>query len=77
MSTNEAWSRGDAERLRHARSEAGLDILAVAKCACLSVAQVQQLEEGGDSCFYTLQIKRQAGHRVLTCVEALKNRDQG
>lgn len=77
MSTDEAWSRSDAERLRHARNDAGLDVPTLAKHACLSVAQVHQLEDGGDSCFYTPEIKRQAGIRALASAAALKLRGQG
>lgn len=55
----------DAQTLKNLRTEAGLDIAQLAAMANLSPGQVRQLEEGGDSNFYSPQIKAQSMRRVL------------
>lgn len=56
--------------LRELRQASGLEVSALAKTACLSLAQVEQLEQGGDGLFYNLTIKRQAYKRLLMILGA-------
>jgi hypothetical protein len=58
--------------LRQLREAAGVDILALARTACLSVAQVRHLEGVGEHgvMFYSPSIKRQAYKRVLMILGA-------
>jgi hypothetical protein len=61
----------DPHYLRQLREAAGMDMLVMARTACLSVAQVRQLEtEGSDSLFYSDAIKRQAYKRLLMILGA-------
>ncbi len=61
----------DPHYLRQLREAAGMDMLVLARTACLSVAQVRQLEtEGIDSLFYSDAIKRQAYRRLLMILGA-------
>jgi len=56
--------------LRQLRQAAGLDLVALARTACLSVAHVRHLEGEGDGVFYSQSIKRQAYKRVLMILGA-------
>lgn len=69
MKLNEAWNADDAKRLRQLREEVGWSLPDLARRACLSVAQVMQLEQGGDSHFYTAAIKQLAGRRAFLALE--------
>ena len=69
MKLNEAWNADDATRLQQLRVEAGWELPDLARRACLSVAQVTQLEQGGDSHFYTPAIKQLAGTRAVGALE--------
>jgi len=61
----------DPHYLRQLREAAGIDVVALAKTACLSVAQVRQLEtDDSDSLFYSDAIKRQAYKRLLMILGA-------
>ncbi len=61
----------DPHYLRQLREAAGMDHVVLAKTACLSVAQVRQLEtENSDSLFYSDAIKRQAYKRLLMILGA-------
>jgi hypothetical protein len=61
----------DPQYLRQLREAAGIDMVVLARTACLSVAQVRQLEsEGSDSLFYSDAIKRQAYKRLLMILGA-------
>lgn len=62
---NEVWSAADGEGLQRTRLAAGWDAPTLARRSSLSVAQVMQLEEGGDSHFYTPAIKHLAGRQAL------------
>ena len=62
-------SENDAEILRILREAAGLDLAQLAAMANLSPGQVRQLEEGGDSNFYSPQIKAQSMRRVLRLLQ--------
>ena len=56
----------DPTYLRQLREAAGMDLTVLARTACLSVAQVRQLEtENSDNFFYSEAIKRQAYKRLL------------
>ena len=59
----------DATALKSLREAAGLDIAQLASLANLSPGQVRQLEEGGDSNFYSPQIKSQSMRRVLRLLQ--------
>ena len=59
----------DAQTLKNLRTEAGLDIAQLAAMANLSPGQVRQLEDGGDSNFYSPQIKAQSMRRVLRLLQ--------
>jgi transcriptional regulator with XRE-family HTH domain len=59
----------DATALKNLREAAGLDIAQLAALANLSLGQVRQLEEGGDSHFYSPQIKSQSMRRVLRLLQ--------
>lgn len=52
------------------REALGWDVLRLAQRCALSAGQVRQLEEGGESKFYSPAIKAQAGRRALSCLEA-------
>jgi len=61
----------DPQYLRQLREAAGMDVFVLAKTACLSVAQVRQLEtDDRDNLFYSDAIKRQAYKRVLMILGA-------
>jgi len=59
----------DATALKNLREAAGLDVAQLASLANLSPGQVRQLEEGGDSNFYSPQIKSQSMRRVLRLLQ--------
>ena len=61
--------RDDAAHLKSLRTAAGLDIAELAAKANLSAGQVRQLEEGGESLFYSAQIKNQSLRRVIRLLE--------
>lgn len=61
----------DPQYLRGLREAANVDILVLARTACLSVAQVRQLEsDDSDGLFYSDAIKRQAYKRLLMILGA-------
>lgn len=61
----------DPEYLRNLREAAGMDETTLARIACLSLAQVRQLQENsGDGLFYSFTIKRQAYKRLLMILGA-------
>ena len=61
----------DPHYLRQLREAAGIDHVVLARTACLSVAQVRQLEtHESDSLFYSEAIKRQAYKRLLMILGA-------
>jgi len=60
----------DPDYLRQLREASGMDETWLARTACLSLAQVRQLEEGGESLFYSPTIKRQAYKRLLMILGA-------
>jgi hypothetical protein len=61
----------DPQYLRELREAAGMDVFVLARTACLSVAQVRQLEsDDSDGLFYSDAIKRQAYKRLLMILGA-------
>lgn len=65
----DANEREDAEHLKALREAAGLNMAQLAAMANLSVGQMRQLEEGGESLFYSPQIKSQSLRRVIRLLE--------
>ena len=51
-------------QLKIAREKAGLSLESVAKTSTLSNKQLEEIESGGDSSFYTLAIKVTAAKKV-------------
>jgi len=70
MATQQVWQTEDGNRLKALREAHGWDVWALARRCALSASQVRQLEEGGDSQFYSPGIKALAGRRALACVES-------
>ena len=68
--TGSVYERCDAAYLRQLQEAAGMDETQLARIACLSVAQVRQLAQGGDSLFYSQAVKRQAYKRLLLILGA-------
>lgn len=61
----------DPAYLRELREAAGMDLAVLARTACLSVAQVRELEtDDSDDMFYSDAIKRQAYKRLLMILGA-------
>ena len=60
----------DPELLKRTRQAAGMDEGVLARRACLSTAQVRQLESGGTGLFYSITIKRQAYKRLMMILGA-------
>lgn len=63
-------ARDDAAHLKSLRQNAGLDLAELAALANLSAGQIRQLEDGGESLFYSPQIKAQSLRRVIHLLEA-------
>jgi hypothetical protein len=62
---NQVWLPVDGALLKKLREEAGVEITTLARKHALSNAQVKQLEDGGDSSFYTPSIKLATGRKLL------------
>ncbi len=58
------WTTEHAATLKALREAAGLDVTVLAKRNNLSTTQVRQLEDGGESGFYTPQIKWAVGRKL-------------
>lgn len=75
MSPAPLWNSEHATLLVALRQDKGLDAFQLAKLACLSLQQVQELESLTPStlrsAFYTPGIKAHAGHRLI---ELLRSR---
>ena len=63
--TNQVWSPADGALLKKLREEARLEVITLARLHSLSSSQVKQLEDGGDSSFYTQSIKLATGRKLL------------
>jgi transcriptional regulator with XRE-family HTH domain len=66
----EDTARDDAAYLKSLRLSAGLDLAELAALSNLSAGQIRQLEDGGESLFYSPQIKTQSLRRVIQLLES-------
>jgi hypothetical protein len=69
-------ARDDAAHLKSLRMAADLDHAQLALMANLSAGQVRQLEDDGDSLFYSPQIKAQSLRRVIRLLETASQEQQ-
>jgi hypothetical protein len=63
-----AWNAEDSAHLKTSRENAGIDAYSFARSASISLAQLKELESsvpGEDQLFYSEQIKRHVGRRLL------------
>lgn len=60
-----SWRTEDGQLLRSLREEAGIDELVFARNNTVSLAQLKELEQGGDHSFYNPAIKRSTGVKLL------------
>ncbi len=67
---NSFWSESDALKLKTRREHAGLQVATLAKLFAVSAAQVHELEDGGQKCFYSPVIKARAGRKLLRFLAA-------
>ena len=65
-----AYERCDPAFLRQWYERQEIDESTLARTACLSLAQVRQLLQGGDSLFYSAAAKRQAYRRLMLLLGA-------
>jgi DNA-binding XRE family transcriptional regulator len=63
--TKQVWLPADGALLRKLREDAGVEITTLARLHTLSTSQIKQLENGGDSSFYTPSIKLATGRKLL------------
>ena len=59
------WLPEHAEQLKRLRLAAGVEITTLAKKHSISSSQVRQLEESGDSTFYSPEIKYTVGRKLI------------
>ena len=69
MNSKAEWTDTDATHLREAREAAGLDLHTLARINSLSNAQLLELEQGGESYFYSAPIKYSVGKKLLNFFE--------
>jgi hypothetical protein len=63
--TKQVWLPADGALLKKLRIDAEVEITTLARTHSLSTTQVKQLEDGGDSGFYTSAIKLATGRKLL------------
>ena len=63
--TKQVWLPVDGALLKKLREEAGVEVTTLARLHSLSSSQIKQLENGGDSSFYTPTIKLATGRKLL------------
>ena len=63
--TKQVWLPVDGALLKQLREDAGVEITTLARLHSLSTSQIKQLENGGDSSFYTPSIKLATGRKLL------------
>ena len=63
--SNQVWLPEDAALLKELREAAQINISVLAGVYSLSKTQIKQLEEGGDSSFYSSAIKLATGRKLL------------
>ena len=61
----QVWSPKDAQQLKELREAAQIDISILARTCSLSIKQIKQLEDGGESSFYSQAIKYETGKKLL------------
>ena len=70
------WSPELQNRLKQTRLDADISAEDLARHCALSMAQLHQLEEGGDSQFYNPSIKLRSGVKALMAIERISNKLQ-
>jgi hypothetical protein len=74
MSTSwEPWSEEEAAVLQKLRLDAHLDSARFAIESAISLAQLMQLENGGDSLFYSPAIKAHLGRKLIKKLQMRNN----
>ena len=68
----ELWTDEEALLLKQLREALGLDTMALAVQNAMSNAQIQQLENGGHTFFYSQAIKAQTGRRLIQKLQLRK-----
>lgn len=63
--TKQVWLPVDGALLKQLREDAGVEVTTLARLHSLSTSQIKQLENGGDSSFYTPSIKLATGRKLL------------
>jgi len=63
--SKQCWLPEHADQLKRLRLAAGVEITTLAKKHTISSSQVRQLEESGDSTFYSPQIKYIVGRKLI------------
>ena len=63
--SSQIWQPKDGVLLKRLRKEAEIEITSLAHLHCFSKTKVNQLEEGGDSSFYSPEIKLASGRKLL------------
>jgi len=61
----QVWLPVDGALLKKLREDAGVEVTTLARLHSLSTSQIKQLENGGDSSFYTPSIKLATGRKLL------------
>ena len=59
------WTADEAELLKNLREDARIDATSFALENAMSLAQLSQLENGGESCFYSPAIKAHLGRKLI------------
>jgi len=73
--SNRVWSSEQAQQLKSLRNKYSIEQIILARETSISLKQLQQLEEGGCSSFYSEEIKFQVGKRLLSLFEENTNTD--
>jgi DNA-binding XRE family transcriptional regulator len=68
--TKQVWLPVDGALLKKLREDAGVEVTTLARLHSLSTSQIKQLENGGDSSFYTPSIKLATGRKLLMHFDA-------
>jgi hypothetical protein len=66
----EPWTQDEALLLQQLRQGAGLDTSRFAIESAISQAQLLQLENGGDSLFYSAAIKAHVGRKLIVKLQS-------
>jgi len=70
LAAERIWRAEDGLELKALRESCGWDVWALSRACALSAGQIRQLEDGGESLFYTAAIKAHAGRHALARLEA-------